>query len=171
MYSHFSFLPPSHAHLHTHACTFFPMRTNSLKGSLFTHSYNSSLPLSPPPLPACHFAFGQRELEWSEGVSAMHMKCSLNPDMHVSRGGLLRVPQSSLSPFEERTGWASPLPLRSHPFHILPNLLEDFLFVSRSSSFFSDQLLHFPSTSGCLHSTFCQRRAFFSFYTLGKETG
>lgn len=76
--------------LHTRMHALFSHELQPTQSPLFTHSYNTSLPLSPPPprlpppLAACHFAFGQHEPEWSKGVSAMHMKRSLHPDMHVS---------------------------------------------------------------------------------------
>lgn len=44
LHSHLSFLPLSNACFYTHMHTLFPpTSTNSLKVSLFTHSYNSSL--------------------------------------------------------------------------------------------------------------------------------
>lgn len=104
--------------------------------SSHTHINTSLNPPSPPFL-ACHFAFGQHELEWSEGVSAMHMKCSLQwTCMWVGRTVKSSVSQSSQSQPEEQTGRANLLSVQPRRRHIWANLFRALLFFFSMLTFF-----------------------------------
>lgn len=82
--SHFSISPRSRAHLHTpHTVTHFPRSyAYPLEDSLFTHSYNTT-PSSTLFITATS-PLGSVSRSESEGVSAMHMKCSPHPLLNVS---------------------------------------------------------------------------------------
>lgn len=139
------------AHSYTHAHTFFPHAHQFTQRLTLSHTpVTQDSPLPSPPLlpPACHFAFGQREPEWSEGVSAMHMKCSLHPDMHVSADDCWEESPLRACRVHLRSGWVRPrfCPRDHTRFRFGLIHLKPFFFSSLEKKF--DQLLHSTLTGG-----------------------
>ena len=101
------------------------------------------------------------------------MKCSLHPDMHVSREDCWELPQCLHSPSRDRTGQGSLLSLSSHLHQIWANLFQAQFFQLSGKYFcccfffFSDQPIH-PHRLGHLHSAcFLPEGGVFLVYTLG----